>query len=193
MKHNYTNEVPNGKDFYSIELKEVIAAMEAKGITDINLDCTYNGIADDSNGESYFSDDSIAISGTYNGKDITFYFDAEHQIYDDMGAALDCDIDGEKAAGNESMTEEECEMVEKKMGEWFEYYSNQTEIPRLLCGLTMYRGFSVNYDFDEIYEFSDMPFLTDETVPINEALEFIAELLDEAVAEAEAEAEAEAA
>ena len=186
MKHNYTNEVPNGKDFYSIELNEVIEAMRAKGIFNITLECTYNGVDDNSNGETYFSDDSITITGDYNGNDITIYFNANHEIYSDVRAALECGIDGEKAAGNESMTDEECEMVEDKMDEFNNHYASQNEIPRLLCGLTLFSGFSVHYDFDEIYEGTEVPFGYSQDYAIDEAVEFIAELLDDAIAEAEA-------
>ena len=93
-------------------------------------------------------------------------------------------IDGEKAAGNESMTDEECEMVEDKMDELNEKFANLTEIPRLLCGLTLYGGFSVHYDFSEIYDCTEVPFGEGQDYAIDEAVDFIESCLDEAITEA---------
>ena len=98
--------MPNGNDFYAIKLKSVIEAMEAKGITSINLNCEYEGVGD-WNGDNFHTKDTITIDGNYNGVDIEFVFNGECQLYDTAGAALEVGLSHDKAAGNVKMTDAE--------------------------------------------------------------------------------------
>ena len=70
------------------------------------------------------------------------------------------------------------------MDEYKDKYSEMDDVPRYLCGLTMWGTFLVNYDYDELYEWNDMPHCSDEDFPIWAALDFINDGgLEKAIAE----------
>ena len=183
INETYTNEVPNGNDFYAIKLKEVIEAMEAKGITNITLKCEYEGVGD-WNGDNFHTIDSITINGDYNGTDVSFYFNGECQLYDSCQAGLEVGLSDDKACGNVKPTDAEQRLVDDKMDEWQAKYSEMDDVPRYLCGLTMWGTFSVDIDWDEVFEYNDMPYASDEDFPIWGALDFIRDGgLEKAIAE----------
>ena len=184
INENYTNEVPNGNDFYAIKLKGVIEAMEAKGITDINLNCEYEGVGD-WNGDNFHTIDTITIDGNLNGVDVEFVFNGECQLYDTSEAGLEVGLSHDKAAGNVEKDADEQSLVDDKMDEYNTKYSEMDDVPRYLCSLLMWGKFTVSYDYEEVFEFTDMPFASDEDFPIWGALEFINEGgLDKAIMDA---------